>query len=54
MLLVPVFLWALSNPLLAAGVVVLIGVVYMVSQVGIRVVRRHSWRVDSTAHRGSR
>ena len=36
MLLVPVFLWAVSNPLLAAGVVALIGGAYVVS----RVVRR--------------
>lgn len=40
MLLVPVFLWAVSNPLLAAGVVALIGGAYVVSRIGIQLVRR--------------
>ena len=40
MLLVPVFLWALSNPLLAVGVVALIGGAYAAGRIGIRVVRR--------------
>ena len=40
MLLVPVFLWAFSNPLLAAGVVALIGGTYTVGRVGIRAYRR--------------
>ena len=43
LLLVPVFLWALSNPLLAAGVVALISGTYTAGQIGIRVYRR-SWR----------
>ena len=38
-LLVPVFLWAFSNPLLAAGVVALISGTYTVGRVGIRVYR---------------
>jgi hypothetical protein len=40
MLFMPLFVWALSNPLLAAGVVALIGGTYAAGRVGIRVVRR--------------
>jgi uncharacterized membrane protein YfcA len=40
MLLVPVFLWAFSNPLLAAGVVALISGTYIAGRIGIRVYRR--------------
>ncbi|PSP63426.1 hypothetical protein BRC77_07050 [Halobacteriales archaeon QH_8_64_26] len=38
--LVPVFLWALSDPLLATGVAVIVGGAYAGGRVGIRTVRR--------------
>ena len=40
MLFFPVVLWALSNPLLAAGAVALISGAYVVGRIGSRVVRQ--------------
>jgi hypothetical protein len=42
-LLIPVFLWIISNPLLAGGVVALIAGTYTLARVGARVVRVRPW-----------
>ena len=51
-LLIPVVLWAITNPLLAAGVGAFVGGAYVLARIGARLVRESGGETDETSETG--